>query len=113
MQCDTKVCLRSKFYSWIVTDLEESQLMISHVFKRPYVLKYWEPIYIADKSLVDFNERLSWEGRRDKMVQGFEMCLANYDFAILNNGFVIHRGIKKTDLLEPNEKIKTQNDLIQ
>ena len=89
-------------------------MKVTEVVKRSYELKFWEPIYISDHSVTPFNEKLTWEGRRDKMVQGFEMCLADYNFMILNNGYVIHRGIKKMKPgdFEPTEKIKRQNNII-
>ncbi|CAB4055638.1 B4GAT1 [Lepeophtheirus salmonis] len=50
-----------------------------------------------------YDERLSWEGRSDKMTQGYQLCLKNYDFHILNNAFLIHRpGIKSQN--KPSKK---------
>ena len=38
-----------------------------------------------------YDERLSWEGRSDKMDQALKLCLLDYDFFILDNAFLIHR----------------------
>lgn len=56
----------------------------------------WEPIYIGTKAEPLYNERLSWEGLQDKMLQMLEMCLMEYKFVILDGAFLIHwPGIKK------------------
>ena len=105
------------FYHWIVSDLHEKQMRIFDSWKRSYLQKYMEPIYVASKSslLPAFDERLSWEGQRDKMLQAYEMCLADFTFSVLNNGYAIHRGIKTLSPLEkfdPDEKIGRQNEII-
>jgi len=64
-----------------------------------------------------YDERLTWEGRSDKMSQGYKMCVLGYEFHILDNAFLIHRpGIKtKKDLKDTfqNKKIAAQNSLIK
>ena len=61
--------------------------------------------------------RLTWEGRSDKMAQGFKLCLLNYEFHILDNAFLIHKpGIKtknevKTSLKK--KKITAQNTYLK
>ncbi|RWS28526.1 N-acetyllactosaminide beta-1:3-N-acetylglucosaminyltransferase-like protein 1, partial [Leptotrombidium deliense] len=58
----------------------------------------WEPLYIGTNAEPLYEERLSWEGKRDKMSQMFEMCLLNYDVLILDNAFLVHSpGIKHID----------------
>lgn len=42
-----------------------------------------------------YDERLSWEGKSDKMTQGYALCVLDYEFQILDNGFLVHKpGIK-------------------
>lgn len=42
-----------------------------------------------------YDERLSWEGKSDKMTQAYIMCLLDYDFNVLSNAFLVHKpGIK-------------------
>jgi len=75
-----------------VTEMAEDSLDVFHVAKRR---GKWEPFYIGTQDDPLFDERLSWEGRRDKMTQAYSMCLLDYDFAVLDNAFLVHRpGIK-------------------
>ena len=64
---------------------------IFHVGKRVYPHHHWEPIYIGTNEEPWYDERLTWEGRADKMAQGFKLCLLDYEFHILDNAFLIHR----------------------
>ncbi|OXA36516.1 hypothetical protein Fcan01_28719 [Folsomia candida] len=56
---------------------------------KPY--HHWEPIYIGTKFDPLYDERLSWEGRSDKMTQGYVLCVLDYEFHILDNAFLVHR----------------------
>uniref|UniRef100_A0AAG5CVU9 N-acetyllactosaminide beta-1,3-N-acetylglucosaminyltransferase n=1 Tax=Anopheles atroparvus TaxID=41427 RepID=A0AAG5CVU9_ANOAO len=63
--------------------------------KRTGAYVSWEPIYVGTKREPEYDERLSWEGKADKMTQGYIMCILGYDFHVLDNGFLVHRpGIK-------------------
>lgn len=42
---------------------------ISYVGKRNGYFVHWEPIYIGTHSDPHYDERLSWEGKSDKMTQ--------------------------------------------
>ena len=59
--------------------------------QRVYPHNHWEPIYIGTNEEPWYDERLTWEGRADKMDQGFKLCLLNYEFYILDNAFLLHR----------------------
>ena len=63
-----------------------------------------------------YDERLSWEGRSDKMTHAFQMCLLDYEFHVLDNAFLIHRpGIKtvKNNPTKPDAKaVAKQNRFI-
>ena len=61
---------------------------------KSHLTKYWEPVFICDHEAPLYNEQLTWEGRKDKMVQGLELCLSGYKFLVLNIGFLVHKGIK-------------------
>ena len=50
--------------SFIVDDLS-----VSYVAKRHPPFDKWEPIYIGTNEEPWYEERLSWEGRKDKMTQ--------------------------------------------
>jgi len=92
-------------------------LNVIHTGKRVKPYQHWEPIFIGSNEEPLYDERLSWEGRSDKMVQGYKMCVLNYEFHILDNAFLIHRpGIKTKKLLQTtlnNKKIAAQNSLIR
>lgn len=92
-------------------------LNVLHVGKRIKPFQHWEPIYIGTNQEPLYDERLSWEGRSDKMAQGFKLCLLNYQFHILDNAFLIHRpGIKTKKTLHSainKKKIDAQNELLK
>jgi len=82
--------------------------------ERPY--NRWEPIYIGTNEEPTYDERLTWEGRSDKMVQSYKMCSLEYDYHILDNAFLIHRpGIKTMNKLNSvlqNGKVGVQGSFI-
>lgn len=74
---------------------ETTQMDVFHVGKRRGKFVHWEPIFIGTHQDPYYDERLSWEGKKDKMTQGYILCVKDYDFMILNNAFLIHKpGIK-------------------
>ncbi|KAI8429696.1 hypothetical protein MSG28_000264 [Choristoneura fumiferana] len=75
---------------------ETTQMDVFHVGKRKGKYVIWEPIFIGTHRDPYYDERLSWEGKKDKMTQGYILCVKDYDFMILNNAFLIHKpGIKR------------------
>lgn len=94
-----KVCIACqgipKRNSWINATVTEGL----HVFvtaKRRGSFERWEPVYIGTRADPLFDERVTWEGTTNKMIQAFVMCLLDYDFHVLDNAFFVHRpGIKK------------------
>ena len=77
---------------WQQTEVKPG-LDIFHVSKRVYPHHHWEPFFIGTNEEPWYDERLSWEGRADKMEQAFQLCLLDYEFHILDNAFLIHRQI--------------------
>ena len=75
------------------------------VAKRTGAHKHWEPFYIGTNRDPLYDESLSWEGRSDKMVQGYLLCALNYDFHVLNGAYLIHKPGIKT-LQEAKKKSK-------
>ncbi|KAJ8921858.1 hypothetical protein NQ315_008490 [Exocentrus adspersus] len=68
---------------------------VFHVGKRNGRFIHWEPIFIGTHADPLYDERLSWEGKSDKMTQGYALCVMDYDFLILDNAFLVHKpGIK-------------------
>ncbi|XP_064097760.1 beta-1,4-glucuronyltransferase 1-like isoform X2 [Macrobrachium nipponense] len=66
------------------------------VAKRHPPFHHWEPIYVGTHLEPFYDERLSWEGRSDKMTQMYVMCVLDYEFHVLDNAFLVHRpGIKR------------------
>lgn len=69
----TIICIQIKIFiqfiqAWI--DAEPSNgLNVFTIGKRSGKFASWEPIYIGTALEPLYDERLSWEGKRDKMVQ--------------------------------------------
>lgn len=73
-------------------------LNVFRVTKRTRNRSSWEPLYIGTNAEPLYDERLTWEGKRDKMSQMYEMCLMDYDILVLDNAFLVHApGIKHID----------------
>ncbi|CAH0559039.1 unnamed protein product [Brassicogethes aeneus] len=83
-----------KAKEWQNTE-ETEGLHVFHVGKRNGKYIHWEPIFIGTHNDPLYDERLSWEGKSDKMTQGYALCVMDYDFLILDNAFLVHKpGIK-------------------
>lgn len=81
-------------------------LNVFRVTKRTRQRNSWEPLYIGTNSEPLYDERLTWEGKRDKMSQMYEMCLMNYDIMVLDNAFLVHApGIKVIDKEDNNRRL--------
>ncbi|KRT82049.1 hypothetical protein AMK59_4316 [Oryctes borbonicus] len=77
------------------TAKETSGLNVFHIGKRIGNFVHWEPIFIGTNFDPLYDERLSWEGKSDKMTQGYALCVLDYEFLILDNAFLVHKpGIK-------------------
>ncbi|CAL8111448.1 unnamed protein product [Orchesella dallaii] len=89
-------------------------LRVFHIGKRHKPYHHWEPIYIGTKFDPMYDERLSWEGRSDKMTQGYVLCVLDYEFHILDNAFLVHRpGIKRHKVIpKKNPVVAKQNAVI-
>ncbi|XP_054082983.1 beta-1,4-glucuronyltransferase 1 [Zeugodacus cucurbitae] len=79
---------------WMAAN-ETDELSVFHIGKRTGYFRHWEPIYIGTHADPHYDERLSWEGKSDKMTQGYALCVLDYEFHILDNAFLVHKpGIK-------------------
>ncbi|XP_036321571.1 beta-1,4-glucuronyltransferase 1 [Rhagoletis pomonella] len=79
---------------WMAAN-ETEELSVFHIGKRTGYFRHWEPIYIGTHADPHYDERLSWEGKSDKMTQGYALCVLDYEFHILDNAFLVHKpGIK-------------------
>ncbi|XP_055907925.1 beta-1,4-glucuronyltransferase 1-like [Eupeodes corollae] len=86
--------------NWMTAN-ETEEMDVFVVGKRRLKQVYWEPFYVSDNTEPFFDERVTWEGQKNKRIQGFAMCLLDYEYHVLNNAFLIHSpGIKvfKRDL---------------
>ncbi|XP_022821529.1 beta-1,4-glucuronyltransferase 1-like [Spodoptera litura] len=74
----------------------ETPLMeVFYVGKREKKYSHWEPIFIGTHADAYYDDRLSWEGKKDKMTQAYIFCAKDYEFMILSNAFLVHKpGIK-------------------
>lgn len=79
---------------WINAN-ETDQLNVFVVGQRRSKQMYWEPFYVSDNQEPFFDERVSWEGQKNKRIQGYAMCLLDYEYHVLDNAFLVHSpGIK-------------------
>jgi beta-1,4-glucuronyltransferase 1 len=106
---------------------------VFHVAKRTGNFVHWEPVYVGTNAQPEYDERLSWEGRNDKMTQvreklqidchpslyvylttqGYAMCLLDYEFHILDNAFLVHRpGIKEYHKNKDTELLVNQTNVL-
>ncbi|XP_046398000.1 beta-1,4-glucuronyltransferase 1 [Ischnura elegans] len=86
---------KAKEWQEAVPDGKGAPLGVFHVGKRTGPFYHWEPIFIGTDADPPYDERLSWEGKSDKMTQGYALCALDYEFRILDNAFLVHRpGIK-------------------
>lgn len=94
-------------------DEDVSKMKVFTTVKRQGGQGHWEPIFIGTKAEPLYDERLSWEGKSDKMTQAYIMCLLNYDFNILSNAFLVHKpGIKSLKEATRENFEKINNNLI-
>ncbi|KAI8043665.1 beta-1,4-glucuronyltransferase 1 [Drosophila gunungcola] len=91
------VCHRGpKLEEWINATEASADLNVFNVGHRSDSDNMWEPIFIGTVEDPPYDERLSWEGQRDKMTQAYAMCVLDYEFHILDNCFLVHKpGIKQ------------------
>lgn len=76
----------------------DDEIIIFEITQRDKVKNSWEPIFIGTNDDPLYDDRLTWDGRRDKMGQMYEMCLQNYYLLVVGNAFLVHApGIKHID----------------
>ncbi|RXG53946.1 Beta-1,4-glucuronyltransferase 1 [Armadillidium vulgare] len=99
--------------NWLKAPIKTG-LSVFTIGKRKLKYSSWEPMFIGTDMEPDFDERLSLEGLRNKMIQSYIMCLMNYEFHVLDNAYIIHKpGIKQRDKrVLKSPLVKKQNKLI-
>lgn len=77
-------------------ETKDGQLHVFHVGKRTGRFVHWEPIFIGTHADPLYDERLSWEGKSDKMTQvrmlGFGVLLDFFKDAVLMAFWIILSG---------------------
>ncbi len=69
-------------------------------------------IFLFQK-IPDFPEKLTWEGKFNKLPLAYIMCLKDFTFMGLSNGFLIHPGIKTRKQATQNRTEKETIELIK
>ena len=90
-------------------------MRVFRVAKRYWPYDNWEPFFLGTHTDPLFDDRLTWEGRGNKMILAYQMCVLDYEFHILSNSFLIHReGImRSSDNQRPPGAVEGQNLLVQ
>lgn len=77
---------------------QDDGLVVFEVTPRKRSKLFAEPVYVGTNDDPLYYEALTWEGRFNKMIQMYEMCLQGYSLLVLGNGFLVHApGIKRVD----------------
>ncbi|ETN58801.1 N-acetyl lactosaminide beta-1,3-N-acetyl glucosaminyl transferase [Anopheles darlingi] len=83
------------YEEWLGVLKDEYTMDILTTAKRDGPFALWEPFYVGTNRDPKYDERLTWEGKADKMTQAYIMCILGYDYHVLDNAFLVHRpGIK-------------------
>ncbi|EFA05581.1 beta-1,4-glucuronyltransferase 1 [Tribolium castaneum] len=91
---------------------ETPGLRVFYSAKRKGEYVHWEPFYITTHQEPLYDERFTWEGQKDKLVQGFVLCILDYDFMILDNAFLVHKpGIKVKTMDERRQAMTDLTDM--
>ncbi|VDI47281.1 Hypothetical predicted protein [Mytilus galloprovincialis] len=90
---------------------DSSHLNIAYFVQREDA---YEPFYIAKKDFPLYDERFKQYGY-NRISQVCEMNIAGYNFGVLNNAFLIHKGFKYRDGFHKNKEIENNRnrDLFQ
>lgn len=72
-----------------------SEMNIFATTKRQGKFRDWEPFYIGTNREPTYDEWISGKDEGDKLLHGYILCLLDYDFHVLSDGFLVHRpGVK-------------------
>uniref|UniRef100_A0A0N5CGW7 Beta-1,4-glucuronyltransferase 1-like n=1 Tax=Strongyloides papillosus TaxID=174720 RepID=A0A0N5CGW7_STREA len=90
--------------SWFETEEDYNQTSIS--FTMLNKRHSWEPQFVGDDRVPFHDERFPYRIRSNSHLAHI-MCFQNFSFAIMNDVFTVHKGIKKS--LNVNEKIEKKS----
>ncbi|XP_073821403.1 beta-1,4-glucuronyltransferase 1-like [Musca autumnalis] len=74
---------------WLNRSISEKMEVVA-VVKRFTSLPFWEPFFVSDNRIPDYDERLMWQGKYDKRMHNYAMCLLGYEYFILHPAFLTH-----------------------
>jgi beta-1,4-glucuronyltransferase 1 len=90
----------------------DSEIKIFGSFKRMGKFEHTEPLFIGTNDEPLYDERLSWEGKFEKMSNAYILCLLDYNFNVLNNAFLVHKpGIKQKSGEKSAEQLKLERSV--
>lgn len=101
---------------WIRSNVTTSdKLEVFTVAKRKGKFVSWEPFYVSDNREPLFDERFTWEGKWDKRIQNYAMCLLDFEYHILYPAFLVHApGIKTSHWNAKRQKyVEATRNLIE
>ena len=71
----------------------------------------WEPFFISRNDVPLYDERFTQYGF-NRMSQVCETHVAGYDFVVLNNAFLLHRGLKRSDSFHADKELDQERNRI-
>ena len=71
----------------------------------------WEPFYISRQDVPLYDERFKQYGF-NRISQVCETHVAGYDFAVLDDAFLLHRGFKRSDSFHADKELDQQRNRI-
>ncbi|XP_070576846.1 beta-1,4-glucuronyltransferase 1-like [Ptychodera flava] len=72
----------------------------------------WEPLYIANRNIPKYDERFKQYGF-NRISQVCEVHISGYNFAIMDNAFILHKGFKTpSDFHSQKDEENVQNKLL-
>lgn len=83
--------------------------------------KHWEPIFIGTNREPLYDETFDWNSKEDRRVQNYLLCLLEYDFHVLSDGFLVYKNddtkssrivANETQIEAAKEKILPEINLI-
>uniref|UniRef100_A0A0N5CGW4 N-acetyllactosaminide beta-1,3-N-acetylglucosaminyltransferase n=1 Tax=Strongyloides papillosus TaxID=174720 RepID=A0A0N5CGW4_STREA len=77
---------------WFNTEENLNEVSIS--WTTSYKNRNWEPQFVGDDRVPFHDERFSYRTRSNTHL-GHIMCFQNFSFAIMNDVFTVHRGVKR------------------
>jgi beta-1,4-glucuronyltransferase 1 len=79
--------------AWMDTE-NDSEMKIFGSFKRIGKFNRTEPLFIGTNDEPLYDDRMKKDAKGDKITHAYILCLLDYNFKVLNNAFLVHKGIK-------------------